>query len=670
MNQLTQQGITALRAGNKAEARQFFKQAIQIDAKDAHAWLWLAAAVDTDREKINCLQMVLRLEPDNPSARNELARLSPRAATPVPGPAPVRPSASSAVPSSPLKAQRPLITPPPVIPPPPFVNQPPNPVAAQTATPLDSWREQLGVSKTPEPVVPEPLPPLSPPPPTPPPPATVPKSKPGTPPWMWAILVILLALVGVTIYGIIALSNQSKGDPAAPPLVTPFILPTRTITPAAFQTPLPSQTFTPAKTLPPTQTSTITPRPTRTPTATGTYMVFGPTLVKQMANIRQEVSDLRGLPIKANVPSYIITKLQAEDLLRNIYNTSDMIAEMENEKRGLVVLGLMKPTYDMINITMNHIVDNIGGFFLHTNRQIYILASTGFGGIEHWVYSHEFDHAIVDQTYDIVKMQECPNDEQRCTAVKALIEGDASLLMDQWVKQYATPQDYRDFLFYIENPPYFIAPEQFSPPYIGLDVDFPYDQGYTFVKYLYKRGNWAEVNRAYANPPTSTEQILHPEKYLAHENPIPVSGPPLEPALGGDWKLLTNSSLGEWTTFLILGYNADVASQISDTIAAPAAAGWGGDRYQVYYSPSLDQTALAVHWVWDTKRDGTEFESALKKQLGNRFRGNTIAQTGATCWESVAQTSCFISRPSHTLWLIAPDMPTLLKMWAQYPEFQ
>lgn len=668
MNQLTQQGITALRAGKKAEARQFFKEAIQVDQKDTQAWLWLAAAVDTDREKINCLQMVLRLDPDNQSARNELARLSPH--TTPPGPASVRPSASSAAPSTPLKAPKPLVTPPPVIPPPPYVNQPPNPVAAQTATPLDSWREQLGVSKTPEPLVPEPLPPISPPPPTPPAASdTKSQPKPATPPWMWAILVVLLVLVGVTIYAIIALTSQ-QGEPAAPLVVTPFILPTHTITPPPSQTPLPSQTFTPSKTLPPSQTPTPTLRPTRTPTATGTYMVLGPTMVKQMSNIRQEVSDLRGLPIKGNVPSYIITKLQAEELLRNMYNTPDMIAEMENEKRGLVILGLMKPTYDMISLAMNHIVDNIGGFFLHTNRHIYVLASLGFGGIEHWVYSHEFDHALVDQNYDIIKMQECPNDEQRCTAIKALIEGDATLLMNQWVQQYATPQDYRDFLFYIQNPPYFIPPEQFSPPYVGLDVDFPYDQGYDFVKFLYKRGNWAEVNRAYANPPTSTEQILHPEKFIARENPIPASGPPLESALGGDWKLLTNSSLGEWTTFLILGYNADLGSQLPDNVAAPAAAGWGGDRYQVYYSPSLDQTALAVHWVWDTKKDATEFETAIKKQLGTRFRGNTKAQAGATCWEAVAQTTCIISRPSRTLWLIAPDMPALLRMWALYPEFQ
>ena len=49
-------------------------------------------------------------------------------------------------------------------------------------------------------------------------------------------------------------------------------------------------------------------------------MRTGPTMVKQMANIRQEVSDLRGLPIKANVPSYIVTKLQAETLFRNMYS--------------------------------------------------------------------------------------------------------------------------------------------------------------------------------------------------------------------------------------------------------------------------------------------------------------------------------------------------------------
>ena len=158
------------------------------------------------------------------------------------------------------------------------------------------------------------------------------------------------------------------------------------------------------------------------------------------------------------------------------------------------------------------------------------------------------------------------------------------------------------------NPPYFIPVEQYSPPYVGLDVDFPYDQGYSFVQFLRQTRQLGRGQPGLRQPAHQHRANFAPEKYIAHENPIPVSGPPLEPALGGDWKLLTNSSLGEWTTFLVLGYNADVASQISDKIAMPAAAGWGGDRYQVYYSPSLDQTALAVHWAWDTKRDGTELK--------------------------------------------------------------
>jgi hypothetical protein len=75
MNELTQQGINAFKAGVKAKAQQLLRQALQQDSKDVQAWLWLSAAVDTDQERIECLQNVLRIDPDNQAASKGIAQL-------------------------------------------------------------------------------------------------------------------------------------------------------------------------------------------------------------------------------------------------------------------------------------------------------------------------------------------------------------------------------------------------------------------------------------------------------------------------------------------------------------------------------------------------------------------------------------------------------------------
>jgi hypothetical protein len=646
---LTQQGIDAFKAGNLAEARHFLKQALQQDHDDIDAWLYLSMAVEKDADKAFCLQNVLRLDPGNKTAQrglDEITQAKNRQSATPPSSPPQKPPASPAQP--PAQSYTP-----------PFVMyneeeleefHPPAPKFEPKAKPTDPsipevppgaespatfFREALIQDPSGRPDEARPASPQKK-------SSHASKKKTSFQPWMWAVLIgmIVLIIIVILVFILIAL-NQRPSTPAA------------------------------AATLAPTQgqpISMVDDTSTQTPIPTATYMVLGTTIVKQMSNIQQQVSDLRGLPIQNDVPSYIVSKSQAEDLLRNLFITDDTRQDLENEKRSLVILGLVKPTYDLVNMALNHIVDNIGGFYLPDQKQMYVLAALRFGGIEHWVYSHEFDHAIVDQKYNIAVMQDCPGDDQRCEAVKALIEGDATLLMGQWVGQYATPQDYRDFLSY--RPPAMALPEEFPPPYLVEDTNFPYNQGAVFVQTLYKRGNWAAVDSAYANLPSSTEQILHPEKYLAGEGPLPVSAPDIQGALGSDWQEIESNTLGEWTTYLLLTSGADNAAQIEIAEAEHAAAGWGGDHYQVYYTPSLNKTALAAHWVWDSEKDGEEFNTALKKHLQEMYRGNTKEQPGADCWEVTDQITCAFSKPGQTLWLTAPDLATLTILWGQYPEFQ
>ncbi|MGD2059139.1 MAG: hypothetical protein PVI04_10455, partial [Anaerolineales bacterium] len=301
--------------------------------------------------------------------------------------------------------------------------------------------------------------------------------------------------------------------------------------------------------------------------------------------------------------------------------------------------------------------------------EIYVLGFI-FGGVEHYIYAHEFDHALVDQHYPLDgygNYPVCLTNEDQCKAIDALIEGDASLLMDQWWDQYASIQDYQDILRY--NPPWYTLPEQFPPPYASMDALFPYYQGRAFVEYLYDRGNWAEVNKAYQDPPESTEQILHPQKYLAGERPITVRTAELSAVLGEGWRELATDTLGEWGTYLMLGYSADLESQIDIITAETVTAGWGGDSYQVYYNDELDQTVMSARWIWDTNSDATQFNNAFLDYMDARFRGSAVNRSDGDCWEANDQASCIFRSGREILWLLAPDQAMLDQVLAAVPGF-
>jgi hypothetical protein len=214
--------------------------------------------------------------------------------------------------------------------------------------------------------------------------------------------------------------------------------------------------------------------------------------------------------------------------------------------------------------------------------------------------------------------------------------------------------------------PFTLAPEDNTPPYAEPLMDFSYDQGYQFVLYFYKKGNWARVNKIYENIPLSTEQILHPAKYEKGEKPVAMDVPDLQAVLGESWSLVKSDSLGEFMTYLLLGYGADEFAQISDSRAAAASAGWGGDHYLVFASAQSDQILLAAEWTWDTDMDAADFHTRMKEYLDMRFRGGKTEASAGDCWTMNEETACISRKGRDTLWVLGPDMDTIRSVNSAY----
>ena len=86
------EAIAAIKAGDKVTGRRILADILQADLENADAWLWLAAAVDTDAERRKYLQRVLEIEPEHPAARRGLAELNKKQAAPPPAARPEPPA--------------------------------------------------------------------------------------------------------------------------------------------------------------------------------------------------------------------------------------------------------------------------------------------------------------------------------------------------------------------------------------------------------------------------------------------------------------------------------------------------------------------------------------------------------------------------------------------------
>lgn len=137
-----------------------------------------------------------------------------------------------------------------------------------------------------------------------------------------------------------------------------------------------------------------------------------------------------------------------------------------------------------------------------------------------------------------------------------------------------------------------------------------YEAGRRFVLTRYRDGGWASVADAFAHPPTSTEQLLHPEKFRK-DLPSVVTLPEI-PKLMEPYPVVFESTVGE----LIL-YNRLLLIARDLNQARLGAAGWDGDRLRVQQLPDGGY-ALAWRVLWDRPGDAQQFETVLTRALRER----------------------------------------------------
>jgi hypothetical protein len=149
------------------------------------------------------------------------------------------------------------------------------------------------------------------------------------------------------------------------------------------------------------------------------------------------------------------------------------------------------------------------------------------------------------------------------------------------------------------------------PLLLRQQLTFPYLDGLQFVSALQGSGStgWPEVNKAWDKRPTTTEQIMHPDTYLAGEGAIPVTLPNLASGLGSGWKAGFTQTLGELEMGIWLADGQGGGTSMGLPVPLPnaeAAAGWGGDRLVSLEGPN---GAWAIVWqtAWDTATDADEF---------------------------------------------------------------
>jgi hypothetical protein len=224
-------------------------------------------------------------------------------------------------------------------------------------------------------------------------------------------------------------------------------------------------------------------------------------------------------------------------------------------------------------------------------------------------------HALQDQRLELGERFDEEGDSDPKSAYHAVVEGDATLAMIGYIAQQAggrlewitrDPETLRAMMSDAQASPIPDAELRAAPPIVRETLIAAYLDGLVFAATLHGRGGWRAVDRAHREPPVSTEQILHPELYIAGQLPDVVRVPDLPALTAAGLEDHDDDVLGELEMGIYLGQLDP--SGVDD----PAAQGWSGDHIRVYKN-GTDGHAVVWFTAWDDEREAREAEAAARR---------------------------------------------------------
>lgn len=350
------------------------------------------------------------------------------------------------------------------------------------------------------------------------------------------------------------------------------------------------------------------------------------------AAIRTQVESIRGLQPKNDVPPVVIDETQLRANLEADYDRTNTPAVLDASQRELIALGLLASGSSLRALVLDLDSGQVAGYYSPHDKKLFVVSrSGGIGPTQETTYAHEFTHQLQDQNFDLDSLKLDATDQgDRSIGRLALVEGDAVATQTAWMTSELTAADLGQILADASDPAALAALGR-APAFLRETSFFPYQDGLAFVQRLMATGGEAAVNAAFGAPPDSTEQILHPEKYLTREVPVVVTLPgDLAGRLGSGWTVAAQDTIGELMLRIWLEQGG-----VSATIATDAAAGWGGDRLVLLEGPA-GADVLAIETTWDSPADAAAFATAAASALTGLHLGGQVVHTPGSSRVSLA----------------------------------
>jgi len=341
----------------------------------------------------------------------------------------------------------------------------------------------------------------------------------------------------------------------------------------------------------------------------------------------KRVEKIRGLAEKRQTPCIVQGKEEVKKFILHTIETKMPADRLDHEGLVYKTIGLIPEDFDYAKGMVEYYLSQIGGYY-NPDEKRFVMAGWLPAVLQATVAAHELTHALQDQHFDLNKAldhEKFSSDE--LLARSALIEGDATAVMLDYTRGALGQGPISDD----PNVEGVLMQNVLGASMMGGGVTvpasmtylllFPYNSGLRFAHALLKDGGYPAIDKAFQRLPRSTEEILHPEKYLDanHGAPIHIANADLaQGEFGPVQSVRFGDTLGEFVTSLVLSQLVGPSQA-----TAIAAAGWGGDR--IILSVGEDSRPR-IRWQtrWDSPQDASQYLDVLLQGFTKRYSLSSI----------------------------------------------
>ncbi len=327
-----------------------------------------------------------------------------------------------------------------------------------------------------------------------------------------------------------------------------------------------------------------------------------------ISKVKGTITAIRGLEFTEPIKRGIKSRDELKEYIRDIVQTEMPDEKIYASQKALVKLGFIPHDLDLKNFLIELYTEQVSGFYDWHVKTLYLIREVPIE-MQEMVLAHEMTHTLQDLHFDLKSLPlERKDNDDLVLATQALVEGEALLVMvDYMLKPFGVESSSLPDMGSLlqQTTASLTGGDIFSsaPIWIQKVLLFPYIEGFVFVQEVKKKYGWKALNECYAVLPQSTEQILHPEKYMTEKDfPVTVSLPRLLESLGNGWVFLDENVLGEFNVDFLFHQHLT-----QDNYNSNFAKGWDGDLLQVYENKDLKKVFVAWLTTWDTDNDAKEF---------------------------------------------------------------